>query len=120
MSFPNVPDVDASVSLSTEDPVNLPLVSIAFEELGLAHLINAEAEKLQFVLGTLEGQTRREEPVSVEDLLRVNSSVDQTLRDIIKKEMLLEFRLEEAVRIPTTTTTTTTTTTRHHEDAEPV
>ena len=56
MSFPNIPDVDASVDISTEDSVNLLLASIAFEELGLAHIINAEAEKIQFVLGTLEDQ----------------------------------------------------------------
>lgn len=56
MSFPNIPDVDASVSLSTEDSVNLLLASVAFEELGLAHMINAEAEKVQYVLGTLEGK----------------------------------------------------------------
>ena len=41
MSFPNIPDVDASVDISTEDSVNLLLASIAFEELGLAHIINA-------------------------------------------------------------------------------
>ena len=111
MSFPNIPDVDASVELSTEDSVNLLLASVAFEELGLAHLINAEAEKVQFVLGTLEGQARTEQPRSIDDLLRVNRSVDQTLRDIIKKEMLLQFKLEDVLTISTTTSTTTTTTT---------
>ena len=41
MSFPNIPDVDASVDISTEDSVNLLLASVAFEELALAHIINA-------------------------------------------------------------------------------
>lgn len=119
MSFPNIPDVDASVALSTEDSVNLLLASVAFEELGLAHLINAEAEKVQYVLGTLEGQARTEQRHSIDDLLRVNQSVDQTLRDIIKKEMLLQFKLEDVLTISTTTTSTTsttTTTTKHKED----
>ena len=111
MSFPTVPDADASVDISTEDSVNLLLASVAFEELGLAHLINAEAEKLQFVLGTIEGQERLETTPTLEDLLRVNRSVDQTLRDIIKKEMLLQFKLEDVLTISTTTSTTTTTTT---------
>jgi hypothetical protein len=110
MSFPNVPDVDATVSLTTEDSVNLLLASVAFEELGLAHLINSEAEKLQYVLGTLEGQTPLETPPTLEDLLLVNRSIDQTLRDVIKKEMLLQFKLEDVLTISTTTTTTTTTT----------
>lgn len=111
MSFPNIPDVDASVDISTEDSVNLLLASVAFEELGLAHLINAEAEKVQYVLGTLEGQEGSETPATVDDLLRVNRSVDQTLRDIIKKEMLLQFKLEDVLTISTATTTTTTTST---------
>ena len=111
MSFPNIPDVNASVSLTPEDSANLLLASAAFEELGLAHLINAEAEKLQYVLGTIEGQTKLAEPPTLEELLRVNRSIDQTLREIIKKEMLIEFQVEDALTISTTTTSTTTTTT---------
>ena len=110
MSFPNIPDVNASVSLTPEDSANLLLASAAFEELGLAHLINAEAEKLQYVLGTIEGQTKLAEPPTLEELLRVNRSIDQTLREIIKKEMLIEFQVEDALTISTTTTSTTTTT----------
>ena len=120
MSFPNIPDVDATVSLSTEDSVNLLLASVAFEELALAHLINAEAEKLQFVLGTIEDQVPLETPPTLDDLLLVNRSIDQTLRDIIKKEMLLEFKLEDVLTISTTTTTTSTTTTTTTTTAEPV
>ncbi|MEA4955900.1 MAG: hypothetical protein VB096_10400 [Pseudoflavonifractor sp.] len=86
MSFPNIPDVDASVDISTENSVNLLLASFAFVELGLAHLINAEAEKIQYGLGTIEGQARLDPPPTLEELLLVNHSVDQTLRDIIKKK----------------------------------
>jgi len=118
MSFPNIPDVHASVDLSAEDSVNLLLASVAFEELGLAHLINAEAEKLQYVLGTIEGQTLLETPPTLPDLLAANRSVDQTLRDVIKKEMLLQFELEDVLTFSTTTTSTTTTTTT--TTAEPV
>lgn len=105
MSFPNIPDVDASIDLSTEDSVNLLLASVAFEELGLAHLINAEAEKLQYVLGTIEDQTQLAVPPTLDDLLQVNHSVDQILRDIIKTEMLLQFKLENVLTISTSTTT---------------
>ncbi len=119
MSYSNISDADA-VNITTEESVNLLLASIAFEELGLAHLINAEAEKLQYVLGTLEGQTSLEVPPTLEDLLSVNRSVDQTLRDIIKKEMLLQFKLEDVLTISTTTTTTSTTTTTTTSTSEPV
>ena len=54
MSYPNIPTVDATISITLEEAINLLLASIAFEELGLAHIINAEAEKIQYVLGTLE------------------------------------------------------------------
>lgn len=84
------------INLNREQTINLLLASIAFEELGLAHLINAEAEKVQFVLGTLEGTHHCWQP-SFNDLLKLNRSVGKTLQDIIKKEMLLQFKLEEIV-----------------------
>jgi hypothetical protein len=67
--------------------------------LALAHIINAEAEKLQFVLGTLgdTGVTFSPAEVSLGDLLEVNASVRRTLRDVIKKEMLLEFKFENVL-----------------------
>jgi hypothetical protein len=52
MSFPNVPTISPVNSLNREAVRNLLLVSIALEELSSAHLLNAEAEKLQIVLGT--------------------------------------------------------------------
>ena len=53
MSFPNIPDIDANIDISREEALNLLLASVAFEELGLAHIINAEGEKIQYLLGTL-------------------------------------------------------------------
>lgn len=85
-----------TISLSVGQTIPLLLSSIALEELALAHIMNAEAEKLQFVLGTLSetGVTLSPAEVSIADLLIVNSSVQRTLRDVIKKEMLLEFKFE--------------------------
>ncbi|HUS88115.1 MAG TPA: hypothetical protein VMW91_01900 [Desulfosporosinus sp.] len=70
MSFPNIPDVTPNININVEDAINLLLASIAFEELGLAHVINAEAEKIQFVLGTLKGQTTTA-PSSIDDVTSV-------------------------------------------------
>lgn len=116
MSFPNIPDVDASIDITLEGAVNLLLASIAFEELGLAHIINAEAEKIQYVLGTIEGQTPPNPPPTIDDLLEINRSVDLTLRNVIKNQMLLQFKLEDTLTISTTTTSTTTTTTTTTEE----
>ncbi|WP_340024819.1 hypothetical protein MHI24_06755 [Paenibacillus sp. FSL K6-1096] len=55
MSNPNIPNISPTVTLTRDDVINLLLSSIAMEELALAHIINAEGEKIQFVLGTLTG-----------------------------------------------------------------
>lgn len=93
MSFPNIPNVTPSISVTTGEAVNLLLASIAFEELGLAHIINAEAEKIQAVLGTLPGVSFP--GVTIGDLIAINNNVNKTLQTVIKKEMLLQFKLEE-------------------------
>ena len=98
MSFPNIPNITPLISVTVGQTVPLLLSSIALEELALAHIMNAEAEKLQFVLGTLDtGVTLSPAEVSLADLLEVNSNVQRTLRDVIKKEMLLEFKFENVV-----------------------
>ncbi|MFF2290440.1 hypothetical protein [Peribacillus butanolivorans] len=76
-------------------------------------LINVEAEKLQFVLGTLDtGVTFSPTEVSVGDFLAVDASVQRTLRYVIKKEMLLEFKFENVLdligTLPVCTPTTAT------------
>ncbi|MEG0777933.1 MAG: hypothetical protein RRY04_08125 [Oscillospiraceae bacterium] len=100
MSFPNIPNVDAKIDITIDDSKNLLLASIAFEELGLAHIINAEAEKIQYVLGTIEGQPRSEKPATVEDLLKIDHAVEQMLRNVLKNQMLLQFKLEDTLSIP--------------------
>ena len=105
MSFPNIPEVSPAIDLCREEIINLLLASIAFEELGLAHIINAEAEKLQFVLGTLEEDDKKSYPhphprPSIDDLIKVNKSIERTLRTVVKNQMLLQFKLEDIIDIP--------------------
>lgn len=95
MTFPNIPSVTPTIVINRKQVINLLLASIAFEELGLAHIINAEAEKLQAVLGTLPGVSLT--ATSISQLLSVNQSVERTLRNVIKKEMLLQFKLENVL-----------------------
>lgn len=98
MSMPNIPDVDADINITREQSVTLLLASIAFEELGLAHLINSEAEKIQYTLGTLENQPCVP-MVTINDLLCINDSVSKMLKNIIKTQMLLQFKLEDALAL---------------------
>lgn len=99
MSMPNIPDIKPEIKLKREDVINLLLASIAMEELGLAHLINAEGEKLQKVIKHAN---------CMDDLLDANKSVEKMLKTIIKKEMLLQLKLEEVLEIPEDH--------KHHED----
>lgn len=98
MSFPNIPPVKPEINIDREDVISLLLASIAFEELGLAHIINAEAEKIQFVLGTLDA-SKLAKTVDITELLKINRSVEQTLRSVIKNQMLLQFKLEDVLVI---------------------
>lgn len=72
------------------------LETIALQEAGLAHIINAEGEKIQQVLD----MARADRPcVNVSDLIAVNQAVNDTLTKVIKLEMVLEFKLEEINRL---------------------
>ncbi|MBB5173625.1 hypothetical protein [Texcoconibacillus texcoconensis] len=98
MSMPNIPDIDPTINLEREDVINLLLASVALEELGLAHIINAEAEKIQAALGTLPNTNLEEATLS--ELMEVNESVNKTLKTVVKKEMLLQFKLEDILELP--------------------
>lgn len=90
MSMPSVPEMN----VNREDAVNLILSSIGMEELSLAHIVNAEAEKIQFALGTLSTAT---EAASLSDILSVNASAKRMLRDVIKNQMLISMKMEDTV-----------------------
>jgi hypothetical protein len=96
MSFPNIPNVTPTIDIDREDVINLLLASIAFEELGLAHIINAEAEKIQAVLGTLPGSNIGA-ATTIKDLLTINETVNRTLKTALKTQMLLQFKLEDVL-----------------------
>jgi hypothetical protein len=99
MSYPNIPNINPEINICREDVINILLASIGLEELGLAHIINAEAEKIQYVLGTLGTDCPAPCP-SIDDLLTINRSVERTLRNVIKNQMLLQFKLEDVMDIP--------------------
>ncbi|WP_051287446.1 collagen-like triple helix repeat-containing protein [Paenibacillus taiwanensis] len=100
MSQANLPNITPSITISRGDALNLLLASIAIEELGLGHVINAEAEKIQYAVGTLPGLTI---PATISDLLAVDASVKSTLQEVIKKEMLLQSKLESILLAPSLT-----------------
>lgn len=86
MSFPNIPNITPIIKLKRSEIINLVIASIAMEELGLSHLINAEGEKIQALL--------KHKPC-VSEILEVNRSVERMMRNVIKQQMLLQFKLED-------------------------
>ncbi len=94
MSLPNVPNITPEISIDVEQCVEMLMASVALEEMGLSHIINAEAEKIQYVLGTLKGQNLSTPP-SIDDVLKIDDSVSKTLRGVIKNQMLLGMKLED-------------------------
>lgn len=92
MSSPSFPE---NPGFTRDDAVNQILSSIAMEELGLSHIINAEGEKIQYALGTLPGVTGP--GATIEDVLSVNTSVQNTLQAAATNQMFLNQKMSNAL-----------------------
>lgn len=91
MSMPNIPNITPEISLDRCNTIDLLLNSIALEEIALSHIANAEGEKLQLLL--------KQNHASLQDVLKVNDSVNKTLRSIVKSQILLQFKLEDIITL---------------------
>lgn len=94
MSMPNIPDITPIIDLDRDEAITLLLASIAVEEMGLAHILNAEGEKLQYVMGL-----KNKSSVCVNDILAVNESVERVLKSVTRLQLILESKLENVVRL---------------------
>ncbi|MGL5415797.1 MAG: hypothetical protein ACRDDY_13440 [Clostridium sp.] len=111
MSMPNIPDINPKINLDIEDSIKVLLNSIAMEELGLSHIINAEGEKLQYVLKSLEEKAKKCYECSIcssykkgvlEDLdyiLKVNESINNTMKTIFRSQTFLQMKLENVIEM---------------------
>ncbi len=61
------------------------ITSVALEQTGLSHILNAEGEKIQKILATAE---------SAEQMLAVNESVNTMVNSIARLELVLHNKLE--------------------------
>ena len=80
--------------ISRDNAINQILASIAMEELSLSHILNAEGEKLQYALGTIDGL---ETPATLDEILEVNESVRSILESATNFLMLLTNKLSHAL-----------------------
>jgi len=90
--FPNVPD-----GYNINDSIAQILTSIAMEEIGLSHIINAEGEKIQYVLGTLEDGQQLPQPPTLQQILEVNDSVKDMLGQVSFSQMFLMGKMQAAL-----------------------
>ena len=101
MSFPTIPDIDPHINVKFEDAIHLLATSIAKEEESISKLMDAETSKILYVLGNCQqhgsrcdgGDCHKGPPLC--DVIRINESVDDAIKDLIKLQMLLEFKLDD-------------------------
>ena len=95
MSLPTFPEIDPKIT--RERALDMILTSIAMEELALSHIMNAEGEKIQYILGTLE--TRDGEDPDIDEILCVNQSVTNLLDVVSQNQMLLKSKMEKVLQV---------------------
>jgi hypothetical protein len=76
------------------------VTSVAYEELALSHILNAEGEKIQYALGTLPGNPN---DATIGDVLDVNESVGTMLDTVLDNQMILSSKLTSALSATTST-----------------
>ena len=90
--------VDTVPELTREAVINQILASIALEELALSHVINAEGEKIQFALGTLQIPDRGlSGGITIANLVELNTSVASTLQAAAENQAALTQKLQAAL-----------------------
>lgn len=89
--FPVNPDI------TREDALNQILSSVAAEELALGHVLNAQGEAIQYVVGTLPGSPGGS---SVADVLAIDESVNGIIDQSAENQMMLVSKLGDAMSAP--------------------
>ena len=92
MSMPSFPPNGAD--MTREEALTMIIASIAMEELALSHILNAEGEKLQYILGTLPGAKPCASP---QDVLAVNKSVAALVEAVTQNQILLQNKLSHVL-----------------------
>lgn len=79
-----------------EDAVTDLIESVALQETALSHILNAEGEKMQKIIGMKDA--------TPDQLMKLNKSVEQMVNAITHLEMVLQAKLELFSSELTTTT----------------
>lgn len=79
--------------ISREQAITDIIESIALMETSLSHILNAEGEKIQAVVGTLVPPNPDVIATTPTDLININSSVQKMVNTIAMLEFLLQNKL---------------------------
>lgn len=93
MSMPSYPPNGAD--LTREQALTMIVASIAMEERALSHIIDAEGEKIQYILCRLEDSCNPH--AYAKEVLEVNNSVTKLLDIVLQNQMLLKNKLSTAL-----------------------
>lgn len=88
--FPELPDYTICESL------NALLNSIAVGELSLSHILNAEGEAIQYILGTLRNCTSVEP--SFCEIVSLNKSIEEILNLVTQNRLILKNHSELVIK----------------------
>lgn len=101
-----MPQITIPGSVTEENALANIIASIALEEAALAHIINAEGEKIQRVVGTFvpEGGTEPlplETPATPDDMQAINASVGDMMGTVSNIENSLHNKLRTILAVIT-------------------
>lgn len=92
MSLPEFPTPDPC--LTREQAINMILVSIAMEEMALSHIMEAESEKIKYVL---DYQSNPDCCACIGQILEINESVSKLIETIMETQIILKKKMESAL-----------------------
>ena len=92
MSMPKFPKPDPD--LTREQALTMILSSIALEELALSHIMNAEGEKIQYILNQSDCC---QDPADLAGILAVNKSVGDLLEMVLQNQLILKNKMDKVL-----------------------
>ena len=96
-----MPEIESSDIKKCQAITDL-IESIALMETALSHILNAEGEKIQAAVGTLDKDGKKTDPTptpSIPDLIKVNNSVEEVVSTITLLEAFLRKKLALALDV---------------------
>jgi hypothetical protein len=83
----------SKINIDRQKVIDITLASIALEQDGMAKIIKAEGEKLKQMMN------RKNYNLSPQEFITINESVQKTLKEVSKKDMLLEGRIQSLIEL---------------------